>query len=549
MRREISKEKNMAIFRGNVYILLPLTISIFFIYCGADSPKNPLPGRGGYGLDSFRRSVAEGPSAISANLSNNSSFVLASERTDRRDPLNDFKYYTGGWNISNRHYWASVGFTGAPLFVIAVAWFVIFGLVLLFTACYYCCCRRTINSYSRAAYAISLTLLVLFTLAAIVGCVLLYNGQGKFHNSTSDTLDYVVGQANLTVENLRDFSANLSAAKRIQVTNLLVPGDLQGRIDAIVTKVNTSANDLNRRTSKNSKNIKDVLDTVRLVLIVVAAVMLLLAFLGFLFSILGLQFLVYLLVLIGWFLVAGTFIMAGVFLLLHNSVGDTCVAMEEWVVHPSEHTALDDILPCVDVATANQSLYSSREVTYKLADIVNNVINGVANPSNPSLRYNQSGPSMPTLCNPFNQDLSIRSCAPGEVAFINASKVWSKYECNATTVNGFEICTSVGRVTPAIYVQMDAAVSIGYALYHYGPFLVQLEDCSFVRKTFSSINQNNCPGLRKYTKWVYVGLTIVSAAVMLSTIFWVVYARERRHRVYGKRHDFQERHVQMPDKP
>lgn len=37
---------------------------------------------------------------------NNSTFILASDRTERRDPLNDFKDYTGGWNISNRHYWA-----------------------------------------------------------------------------------------------------------------------------------------------------------------------------------------------------------------------------------------------------------------------------------------------------------------------------------------------------------------------------------------------------------------------------------------------------------
>lgn len=106
-------------------------------------------------------------------------------------------------------------------------------------------------------------------------------------------------------------------------------------------------------------------------------------------------------------------------------VGDTCVAMNEWVLHPSEHTALDDILPCADVSTANESLYRSREVTYKLADIVNNVINGVANSNNPSIRFNQSGPLMPTLCNPFNSDLSNRSCASDEVTLSIASQVCS----------------------------------------------------------------------------------------------------------------------------
>lgn len=36
----------------------------------------------------------------------NTSFVLAVERTQRKDPLNGFRDYTGGWNISNQHYWA-----------------------------------------------------------------------------------------------------------------------------------------------------------------------------------------------------------------------------------------------------------------------------------------------------------------------------------------------------------------------------------------------------------------------------------------------------------
>lgn len=36
----------------------------------------------------------------------NSSLVLAARRTHRRDPIDDFKKYSGGWNISEKHYWA-----------------------------------------------------------------------------------------------------------------------------------------------------------------------------------------------------------------------------------------------------------------------------------------------------------------------------------------------------------------------------------------------------------------------------------------------------------
>ncbi|CAL9123854.1 unnamed protein product [Musa textilis] len=387
-------------------------------------------------------------------------------------------------------------------------------------------------------YALSLVLLILFTCAAIIGCVVLYTSQGKFHSSTSKTVDYVVGQANFTVDNLRNFSESLAEAKKITVDQVFLPADVQSEIDSLKTKVNSSATELASRTLDNSRKISRVLDRVRLDLIIIAAVMLLLAFIGFLLSILGLQFLVYILVVVGWILVTGTFILCGVFLLLHNVVADTCVAMNDWVDHPHAHTALDDILPCIDVATANESLYRSREVTFQLVSVVNRVIVNVSNgnfpPSLVPLYYNQSGPLMPTLCNPFTPDLNNRTCTPGEVDFNNASQVWKGYVCQSAVVSGSEICTTVGRVTPSIYNQMTAAVTVSRGLYYYVPFLTQLEDCSFVRETFTGIHENNCPGLEQSSKRVYIGLVMVSGAVMLSLIFWVIYARERRHRTYNK---------------
>jgi hypothetical protein len=46
-----------------------------------------------------RRSLEEGSAG-------NSSLILAEARTYRKDPLDGFNHYSGGWNISNQHYWA-----------------------------------------------------------------------------------------------------------------------------------------------------------------------------------------------------------------------------------------------------------------------------------------------------------------------------------------------------------------------------------------------------------------------------------------------------------
>ena len=95
-----------------------------------------------------------------------------------------------------------------------------------------------------------------------VGCAVLYTGQGKLNQSTSSTLDYVVGQANLTVENLSNFSSNLAAAKKVSIEQILLPADAQAKIDMVQKKLKSAADELASRTKDNSRTIRTVLQTV-----------------------------------------------------------------------------------------------------------------------------------------------------------------------------------------------------------------------------------------------------------------------------------------------
>ncbi|KAK4277211.1 hypothetical protein QN277_015237 [Acacia crassicarpa] len=465
----------------------------------------------------------------------NSAIPLAAERTRRNDPLNGFKKYTNGWDIRNHHYWASVAYTAAPVFVVAAIWFLGFGVCLLLICL---CCffpRRETYGYSPTCYAVSLILLLLFSFIAMIGCFILYIGQGSFHRSTTTTLEYVVGQADSAQGKLRNVSDYLAQAKQVGIDRVFLPTNVQTHIDDIETKINASASTLAEQTEKNADDIQDLLDSARVALIIVAAVMLLLTFLGFLFSIFGLQVLVYILVIAGWILVTGTFILCGFFLLLHNVTADTCVAIDQWTQFPAEHTTMDEILPCVDNTTGQEALLRSKEVTSELVNLVNQVITNVSNinfaPNFTPLYYNQSGPLMPLLCNPFHPDFTDRQCDPGEVTLTNATQVYSNFVCQ---VSPNEICMTQGRLTPTFYNQISAGLNMGNALYNYAPSLVDLQDCNFVRETFTVVSQDHCPDLRRYSKWVYAGLVMVATAVMLSLVFWVIFGRERRHRLQSK---------------
>ncbi|CAN1287838.1 hypothetical protein LINPERPRIM_LOCUS19743 [Linum perenne] len=519
----------------------PLLLSTFFAFSlfffpsfsnGGSSSSYSFPPAGSPpSPELFRRSAVEIPSEPPVEEASSPIVALAAERTYRKDPLDSFKRYNGGWNISERHYWASVGFTAAPLFLVGLIWFLGFGICLLLGCLCHFCCKKKIHGYSRIAYAISLICLVLFSIAAIIGCIVLYNGQGKFHRSTTQTLEYVVSQADSTVENLKNVSDYLASAKLLGVDQVFLPADVQTDIDQIGGRINSSASLLSEKSSENAGDMRDLLDSVRLALIVVAAIMLVLTFLGLCKPPLPTRLLMFDLVVLGWILVAGTFILCGIFLLLHNVAGDACVAMDQWVQNPAAHTALDEILPCVDTATAQETLSKSKEVTSQLAEVVNQVITNMSNinfsPNFKPLYINQSGPLVPILCNPFHADLTDRPCSPGEVDLNNATQAWSSYVCQ---VSPSGTCITTGRLTPTIYSQMVAAINVSFGLINYAPFLVSLEDCSFARQTFSDINRQHCPGLRRYSREVYIGLVIVSTAVMLSLIFWIIYGRERRHR-------------------
>lgn len=63
-----------------------------------------------------------------------------------------------------------------------------------------------------------------------------------------------------TVENLRNVSDYLAAAKRIGVNSVSLPADVQKNIDDIQTKINSSATTLSDTVDDNSDDIKNVLD-------------------------------------------------------------------------------------------------------------------------------------------------------------------------------------------------------------------------------------------------------------------------------------------------
>nr|XP_018681452.1 PREDICTED: uncharacterized protein LOC103984672 isoform X2 [Musa acuminata subsp. malaccensis] len=462
---------------------------------GEISPKSILGGENlapwANGLLRFSP-VASGPPALAPDAK--IPLVLAEKRTRRPDILNKFSIYRGGWDVTDKHYWASVGFTGAAGFVLAFVWFILFALALG-THHYYRWSIEIDEKNSSCSKQICLLLLLVFTCAALIGCVLLSVGQDDFHGEVLDTLDFVVNQSDFTVQVLKNVTDFLLLAKTISVDQLSLPRDVQNKVDKINVDLNDAANTLS------------------------------------VLSVLRHKHAIYIFIISGWLLVAVTFVLCGFFVIVSNAVGDTCTAMGEWVHNSRAETSLSNILPCVDEQTTNLTLYQSKEVIVQLVNVVNTAISSQVK----TVSYNQSGVLMPPLCSPYDSRMHERQCEPGEVSFVNASKVWQNYTC---VISDSGLCgTVVGGVTPEVYKQLVAAVNASYALDHYTPFLLNLQNCQFVRGAFNSITTFFCPRLKLDLRMVTAGLGLISSGVMFCLILWVLYAnRPQREEVFAKQH-------------
>ncbi|XP_023764096.1 uncharacterized protein LOC111912586 isoform X2 [Lactuca sativa] len=522
----------------------PLSLLFFIVFITSVSPLSVqsedqskfILGKDNFGhwrngiLSSTPATEAPSPSNYPSNT-----LVLAGSRTKRPDILNHFKHYQAGWDITNKHYWASVGFTGVAAFILAILWFVSFGLAMIIHHC--CGWRIDIKGQqSHSSQRLCLILLLVFTCASAIGCILLSVGQDQFHGKAMDTLNYVVNQSDYTVQTLVNVTGYLSLAKTVNVAQVFLPSDVKDDIDHLNVDLNNAANTLRLKTNQNSHTIKTVFDTVRLSMIAVAVVMLLVSLLGLFLSILGHKNTIYIFIISGWLLVAVAFILCGAFVIINNAITDTCMAMGQWVDNPHAETALSNILPCVDQATTNDTLYKSKLVVNDITNIINGFIGSFANSNAPpggnSNYYNQSGPLMPYLCYPYDSQLHELECPPQLVSMANASVVWQNYICSVSE-SGY--CRSTGRLTPEMYQELVGAVNISYALQHYAPPLLSLQDCNFVRETFRIITSDHCPPLEDRLRMVNAGLALVSVGVMLSLALWIMYAnRPQREEVFGK---------------
>ncbi|KAL4309821.1 hypothetical protein GQ457_01G039780 [Hibiscus cannabinus] len=359
-----------------------------------------------------------------------------------------------------------------------------------------------------------------------VGSSVMFRGEERFLGSVKMFSDYLVNTGIGIYDRLVSIQNLLKSAKDIVLNKKYVSDELKQEVDKASDMIDSIGQLPRLKAEDATKDINKFLKHVNTALVLLASLMLILAFLGFFFSILGMQTCVYILVVPGWIIITLTFIFCGIFLVFHNIVSDTCVAMDEWVQNPNANSALNDLIPCSDKQAGENIKQAGQTVTTTINDMLNQIIAI----SNQNTGYNQSGPSVPLVCDPYKNGNSRQTCGD-QVPLKDAEEEWEKYVCLVSETGK---CGTAGRLTPDMYEDMSKAVNVSEGLYESSHFLATLVDCTIVEDAVRNITQNHCPKLKKYSAWVYGGLVTATITVMFSLFFWVLHAREMQHRKYTK---------------
>ncbi|PKU70158.1 transmembrane protein DDB_G0292058-like isoform X1 [Dendrobium catenatum] len=447
----------------------------------------------------------------------NISESVLTRRTERVDPLDDLKRYKGGFNITNKHYWGSVIFTGKFGYFIGAAWLVgglIYAAILIISSLCFSKQgryeRKRPNSFNKVynwplLLAISLTFLAIIASGVALGASSMFHSRAKTiknivvnaTNNASGTI-YTVTEAVENLQNATEFSQNVQGSSNIVSTSKKLNDDtrrIERKADRIMRWVGKGLNILNAVT----------VITISLNLVAILALL----------GVLRLPRIFRMLIILCWLLIILLWVYFGLYYFFGKFAGDVCLALDEYKQNPEQST-LSSILPCNDRGSAAKVLHDVSGRVYDLIQKVNSNITSLKS-SISELEY---------ICNPFSgppeYTYQPQNCSSDTITVGQVPQLIENYACSANDSGG---CRP-GEFIPAdVYGALkNYSKSMQDILDSY-PVMKSLINCQLVKDAFSNILLNHCKPLKKYVHMSWASLAALSTIMVILIFIWESKAR------------------------
>ncbi|CAI9776151.1 unnamed protein product [Fraxinus pennsylvanica] len=451
--------------------------------------------------------------------------IKQSDDTVRIDPLENFKKYRGGYDITNKNYWSSTAFTGIYGYAIAVVWLLCgvgYGGFLLVTRT---CCRNNRKLKKRSpchkqCYLQPLLLATFFTILAVTATGLVLGGNAKFHSRAKTVIDIIID----TADDASDTIRKATGAMKNMSTNL---GEANGSTEATNFLTSTSlrldsqASDIERQARKNRRAIDKGLKIVYIVTTLTISLNLVAVISLLVFRVLKFRRILSILIALCWILTILYWVFFGIYFFLGNFVGDTCTALESFQQDPYNNS-LSSILPCDDLLSAKSVLTDLSAGVYNLVNEVNNNISS-------------SYANIVQICNPFSPppdyEFQPGNCTASSIKIGDIPRVLRMLTCPGSvgdTCNG-------GILIPANNFNTVEAYSTSIQeLLDVYPGMEHLVECQMVKDAFSEILHDHCKPLKRYARMTWAAFVFLSVVMMALVLTWTTEAHhEQEHHSLG----------------
>ncbi|XVF65667.1 hypothetical protein PTKIN_Ptkin09bG0268000 [Pterospermum kingtungense] len=453
------------------------------------------------------------------NSSNESQSMRQSNDTVRVDPLDNFNKYKGGFNITNKHYWSSVIFTGVYGYTIGLLWLlcgILYGVYLLSNA--YCCKRKgkpkPISDCHRKCYFWPVFLAIIFTFLAIAATGLALGGTRRFHSEARNVVNIVISTANEASETIYNTTGAMKEI-RDNLGEINGTGKASSFLTTASQKLDVEAADIAREARKNRRLIDRGLQIVFIVTIVTISLNLVALIAMSVIGILRIRRPLHWLIAICWVLTVLCWLLFGIYFFLEEFTGDTCRALENFQENPYNNS-LSSILPCDELLSAEPILFDVSAGIYNLVTEVNSNISKLQATTYPNLAH---------VCNPFSAPpdyvYQADNCPANTIRIGDIPKVLYVFTCSDSN-NG--TCQEGQFISTSEYGTVEACTGSIQNLLNAYPGMESLVKCLSVKDAFSEILRGHCRPWKRSAHMAWAAMVFLSIIMVVLVLIWTAKA-------------------------
>ncbi|XP_059300171.1 uncharacterized protein LOC132052584 isoform X1 [Lycium ferocissimum] len=437
-----------------------------------------------------------------------------SNDTARIDPLDNFKKYRGGFDITNKHYWSSTIFTGIYGYAIAVLW-LLCGLGYGLFPCY----KRKHRQFKKRSTCykhcyIWLTLSAIFlTILAITATGLVLGGSAKLCSRADTVVDIIIDTADgasdtihTTTGALREMSIDLAVTDiGDEAANFLIPTS---------NSLDRQAADIRREAMKNKHLIEKGLETLYVVTTLVISLNLVGVIALTVFGILKFRRSFHLLIAVCWIFMILCWLLFGIYFFIDNFAGDTCTALESFQINPYNNS-LSSILPCDELLSAESILYEVSEGIHRVVNTVNREL---------STHYG----NVAQICNPFSGPPEYnyepdQNCPSSAIRIGDLPQIIKMLACTDTNCKGGVL------ISRRDFDNIEAYTTALKKILDVYPGMESLAECNTVYDSFSDILDKHCEPLEKNAHMTWGGLIFLSVVMVALVLVWTFDAHHEQN--------------------